>query len=452
MALKNKKQILVVDDVTTNLKCLGEILREKYALSMAKSGEQALSMAERIHPDLVLLDIKMPGMDGYETLEKLKSIPSCKDIPVIFLTADKENESEIKGFKLGASDFIRKPYEPEVMLSRIEHVMAQEAKNHEIALLAMKDSLTGAWNRTYLADEIEKSILNKETGSLLILDLDNFKGINDKYGHVVGDAAIIAFAETLQRFVHKDDIVSRIGGDEFAIYLRNGYGEKLLGQRICGLIKEVEDELRIIKEDKSVSSVSIGISALPFDGKSFIELYNNADKALYYVKQNGKSGYHFYDAKEKYNFIDDGDLVIDISDIKKLIGEDDFEGPYRVTYTGFKDIYSLLRRYAIRKNSDIQVVLFTLKNLDIISGTNNIPESMKKLGKAIKMSLRKSDVCTEFTKTQYLVLLMDVDETRRLNVVDRIVDCFLELNDNENVLLKYDIETIVSEGDENVDI
>lgn len=452
MALKNKKQILVVDDVTTNLKCLGEILREKYALSMAKSGEQALQMAERIRPDLVLLDIKMPGMDGYETLERLKESPVCKDIPVIFLTADKENESEIRGFKLGASDFIRKPYEPDIMLSRIERVIEQEDKNHEIALMAMKDSLTGAWNRKYLCDEIEKSIEMKETGSLLILDLDNFKGINDKYGHVVGDAAIIAFAETLQRFVHKDDIVSRIGGDEFAIFLRGGYGEKLLGQRIAGLIKEVEDELRIIKEDQSVSSVSIGICALPFDGKSFIELYNNADKALYYVKRNGKSGYHFYDAKEKYNYIDESDIVIDISDIKKLIGEDVEEGPYKVNYTGFKDIYSLLRRYAIRKNSDIQVALFTLKNLDIINGKNNIPYAIKKLEKAIKMSLRKSDVCTEFTKTQFLVLLMDVDENKRQMVVDRIVSCFAELNDNENVLLKYDVETIVSEGEDNVDI
>lgn len=451
MALKNKKQILVVDDVTTNLKCLGEILRDKYALSMAKSGEQAISMAERIHPDLVLLDIKMPGMDGYETLEKLKSIPSCKDIPVIFLTADKENESEIKGFKLGASDFIRKPYEPEIMITRIERVIEQEDKNRQIAMLALKDSLTGVWNRRYLNDEIEKSIAMKETGSLLILDLDNFKGINDKYGHVVGDAAIIAFAETLQRFVHKDDIVSRIGGDEFAIYLRNAYGEELLAQRIGSLIKEVEEELRIIKEDKAVSSVSIGISALPFDGKSFIELYNNADKALYYVKRNGKSGFHFYNIKEKYNYIDESDIVIDIADIKKLIGADEEEGPYKVNYTGFKDIYSMLRRYAVRKNSDIQVALFTLKDLDIISGNNNISLALKKLEKAIKMSLRKSDVCTEFTKTQYLVLLMDVDATKRQPVIERIVDCFNELNDNENVLLKYDVETIVSEGEANVD-
>ena len=95
--------------------------------------------------------------------------------------------------------------------------------------------------------------------------------------------------------------------------------------------------------------------------------------------------------------------------------------------------------------------MFTIKNLDIISGNNNIVSALKTLEKAIKMSLRKSDVCTEFTKTQFLVLLMDVDASKRQTVIDRIVDCFSELNDNENVLLKYDIETIVSEGESNVD-
>ena len=125
--MKVKKQILIVDDVTTNLKCLGEILRNKYSLSMAKSGEQALSMLSKVKPDLVLLDVKMPGMDGYETFERIREIRGFEDIPIIFLTADTESESELKGLRLGAYDFIRKPYEPEVMVGRIELIPCEVA-------------------------------------------------------------------------------------------------------------------------------------------------------------------------------------------------------------------------------------------------------------------------------------------------------------------------------------
>jgi len=352
--VKNKKHILVVDDVTTNLKCLGEILRDSYSLSMAKSGEQALSMAEKIHPDIILLDIKMPIMDGFETMSRLLENSKCSDIPVIFLTADKDNENEIKALRLGARDFIRKPYEPEVMISRIQKVLDQEEKAREMALMAYRDNLTGVWNRQYIKLQIEKAIADKQTGSLLIFDLDNFKGINDKYGHVVGDAALVAFANTLSGFVHKDDIVSRVGGDEFIVYLKNSFGRELLAQRIDTLIKQVEKELCIIKADESVSSVSVGISAFPFDGKSFIELYNNADKALYFVKRNGKSGFHFYDSSDDYGFSADKDVIVDISGIRESIDKTDkFEGPLKVSHSNFGDIYELLKRNYQAVGSDI---------------------------------------------------------------------------------------------------
>lgn len=122
--MRNKKHILIVDDVTTNLKCLGEILKDKYSLSMAKSGEQALTMIKKVHPDLILLDVKMPGMDGYETLLRIKENPDYKHVPVVFLTADSDNESESKGLSMGAADYIKKPYEPEDMILRLDNVLS----------------------------------------------------------------------------------------------------------------------------------------------------------------------------------------------------------------------------------------------------------------------------------------------------------------------------------------
>lgn len=446
--MKTKKHILVVDDVTTNLRCLGEILRGSYSLTMAKSGELAIQMAEKLHPDLILLDIKMPGMDGFETMQRLSENSKCSDIPVILLTADKDNDNEVRGLKLGASDFIRKPYEPEVMLSRIEKVLVEDERNKNIALLAYKDNLTGLWNRQYLMMQIDKAIYEKQTGSLMIFDLDNFKGINDKYGHVVGDAALVAFANTLSGFVHKDDIVSRVGGDEFIVYLKNSYGKELLGRRIENLIKQVEKELCIIKEDESVSSVSVGISSFPFDGKSFVELYNNADKALYYVKRNGKSGFHFYDPDDEYSFSADNEVVIDISDILDTIDKSNsFEGPLKVSNSNFSDVYELLKRHSIRTGCKIQVVLFSLKNLDLNNENDNIDKSMVALEKAISSSLRKNDVATKFTDSQYLVVLVGVDDGDRQLIVERVSANWNIYNADTNVLLKYDIEKIMADGE-----
>lgn len=446
--MKNKKHILVVDDVTTNLRCLGEILRGSFALTMAKSGEQAIQMAEKIHPDLVLLDIKMPGMDGFETMQKLAESSKCADVPVILLTADKDNDYEVRGLKLGARDFIRKPYEPEVMISRIEKVLLEDERNRNIALMAYKDTLTGLWNRQYLVLQLEKAIAENQTGSLMIFDLDNFKGINDKYGHVVGDAALVAFANTLSGFVHKDDVVSRVGGDEFIIYLRNSYGSELLASRIDNLIKQVEKELCIIKEDESVSSVSVGISSFPFDGKSFVELYNNADKALYYVKRNGKSGFHFYDPNDEYAFSANNEVMVDVSAIRDTIDKTGkIEGPLKVPYYNFSDVYELLKRNSLRTGCKTQVVLFTVKNLDLNNENNNIEKSMEALEKAIASSLRKNDVATKFTDSQFLVVLMDVDDEHCKLIVDRVSANFAIYNGDTNVLLKYDIEKIVTDGD-----
>lgn len=447
---KVKKHIIVVDDVTTNLHYIGEVLKDKYTLSMAKSASQALKMMEKNKPDLLLLDIKMPVMDGYQMMETVRKDPRFVNIPVIFLTADNENGSESKCLQMGASDFIRKPFVPEVMLSRIERVLVQEEKNNEIRMLAYKDPLTGLWNRKYMEEKVADFSLQGMKGSFLLLDLDNFKGINDTYGHVVGDAALMAFGKTLSSFIHHDDVVSRVGGDEFAVFLKNAVGEEQLSERINGLISDVEKAIHIVKEDDSISSVSVGIAKMPEDGTTFIELYNNADKALYYVKRNGKHGYRFFTGDEKVNLLTEGEedrSVIDLSQLRNYIDEkEDLGGPYSVEYDSFKNIYQFLKRYAARTQSSIQIILFTLKDLNLNEENEDYSESMKLLEEAIHQSLRKNDVSSRYTNDQFLVILMDVSENNRKLVVDRIIHMWERRNKNLNVLLKYDIEEILDDN------
>ena len=124
--MEQKKHILVVDDVSTNLKCEGEVLKGKYRMSMAKSGDQALELLPQIQPDLILLDIYMPGMDGYETMVKIKENADYAHIPVVFLSGDSTSETEKKGMKMGAADYIRKPFDPDVLLEKIERILFEE--------------------------------------------------------------------------------------------------------------------------------------------------------------------------------------------------------------------------------------------------------------------------------------------------------------------------------------
>lgn len=452
--MKSKNHILIVDDVTTNLKCLGEILKDYYSLSMAKSGEQAIQMMLKVKPDLVLLDVKMPGMDGYDTFKRIKEIPEICNIPVIFLTADTENDSELKGLRLGANDYIKKPYEPEVMLERVERVLRQEDINRLMREKAQKDALTGLFNRGYLEQKIEALSPSSNTGSFLILDLDNFKTINDKYGHVTGDKALTLFAQTLQSFVHEDDYVSRIGGDEFAIFLLNAYGKELLSQRIENLIDEVEKNLSFVSNEDAHNSVSVGIASYPFDGTSFTELYNKADKALYYVKRNGKSNFHFYDSEDSNFFSGDvnGDSF-DIADLEGLLSEKNMsEGPIEIDYSNFKSLFWFLKRLSFRIDTSIQLLMLSVKNLSAEkSGPDCENEKiMAVLEGAIHESLRKNDISTRFSTNSYLIILIGLSNEDRRAVIERIVENFDYRINDSNILLKYDVVDMknTEEGDD----
>ncbi len=447
------KHILMIDDVTTNLKCAAEVLKKKYKLSTAKSGEKALEFLSHTKPDMILLDINMPDMNGYELLEILKKEKSYVDIPIIFLTAESDMESEAKGLKMGAMDYIRKPFDPDVLLSRVAKVMQMHETKKTLETMANKDSLTTLWNRRYMEEYVEKGNPKDGKGVFMLLDMDNFKSVNDNFGHLMGDNVLVAFAKTLRESAGEENSVCRIGGDEFVVFLNDDYSEAKIREIARNLIASIEFEINKMLdfEEELKISVSIGIAMKPEDGKDFKTLYNNADKALYFVKRNGKRGYHFYhEYNNSVQSINSENNLIDLMHLQMLIQEtDSSNGAYRVEYGGFKRIYRFVARCVERSKQDVQIVLFSASAEEYKEGsqqneevTLRMEKTMQELEEAITASLRRGDVATKFSASQYVVILMDASLDNGKRVVERILNKYQKKKSHSEYVITYDIQSV----------
>ncbi len=445
--MEKAKHILIVDDVTTNLKLAAEVLQEHYKLSMAKSGQQAIQFLQKAKPDLILLDVRMPEMDGYQTLELIKANPNTANIPVVFLTVDDQRESEIKGLKMGAMDFILKPFEPEVMLSRIDKILQIEDLRKNLSISARKDVLTGLWNRKHLEDEVERYLdENGLKAVFMIMDIDNFKQVNDSLGHIMGDAVLERIGRILKNSVGPRDIAARIGGDEFAVFLKGDYTDGEIREYCEMVFAEVGNELSELVVDNDMITLSIGIAQVPLDAYDYFGLYAKADKALYYVKQNGKNDYHFFSVKEEPELVEAEreDSSVDMEKLEQFVVErNDVEGAYRVEYEGFKHIYHFVSRGLGRNGQTVQMALFTLNYIKSMGVTAEmVQKAMKELERAIVVSLRQGDVTTQYSSFQYVVLLMNANEENGEKVVQRILDTWEQMNECSGIQLDYAIKQV----------
>lgn len=447
--METKKHILMVDDVTTNLRCASEVLSDKYKVSMVKSGAQALKFLEKTIPDLILLDISMSDMDGYETLSHIKLNPKWTDIPVVFLTANVDGESEIKGLKMGAMDYIRKPFAPEVMLSRVEKILLMEEHRKMLELTAKKDALTGLWNRRHLEECIEALVAQKDAlAAFLLIDLDDFKMVNDQMGHLVGDAVLTHFAKELKNILPKEDVVFRIGGDEFVVLSTSVKTIEEAENLAIRINSEVITRVNILKGPGNDISASIGVSMIPGNGRDLKTLYNKSDKALYLVKKNGKNAYHFYQEREKgLNEMlqqDEESTYADLEQLKNLIQEKrNISGAYEVEYEGFRRIFQFISRSVKRSKRNVQIVLFTLSEIeDVSSEVDMLERTMLRIGSVIMGSLRKGDVVTQYSSNQYVVILIDTDTNNGKMVAGRIESAWKNQDEvgPKVYKLKYDIE------------
>ena len=299
------KKILVVDDTESNIEILLDVLGEEYDVFVALDGETALEIAREDKPDLILLDIMMPVMDGYEVCKRLKSDDETKNIPVIFITAKTDEDAIEKAYDVGGIDYASKPFKIKELLARVKTqlelqklIKELEVSKEELKLLASTDSMTKLYNRRYFM-EVSEHILNLKKRNntdlaVMMLDIDYFKKINDTYGHQVGDDVIIAFSEILKESTRKSDIICRWGGEEFVILFPETNAEVLI--KIAEKIRKIiaNKVLKIDNVNDIGITVSIGVSEV--DDLSIKDSIIQADKALYEAKQSGRNKVCIYNA------------------------------------------------------------------------------------------------------------------------------------------------------------
>jgi diguanylate cyclase (GGDEF)-like protein len=296
-----KNSVLVVDDETSNIMVLTHILSPEYAVYAAKNGQDAIEVATEHVPDVILLDILMPGIDGYEVLAVLKNSDTTRAIPVIFVTELDNAEDEEKGLSLGAADYIRKPFKAAIVKLRVRNQIQILNYIHMIESLSLIDQLTQIPNRRGFDERLNiewgRAIRVEAPLSILVLDLDNFKNYNDTYGHMQGDMLLQTvaklFAWELKRSV---DFVARWGGEEFTALLTDTDWDGALdvAERMR---KSVENAVIPLAGGQATKiTVSIGInSRIPTSNDSVDDFVHHADKALYTAKKEGKNRLCRYD-------------------------------------------------------------------------------------------------------------------------------------------------------------
>lgn len=300
-----RQKLLIVDDQPTNLKVLGEYLRQDYEIAVATRGEEALCIASgEKPPELILLDVGMPHMDGFEVCARLKEDERTKTIPVIFITGKDDDVNEAAGIELGAVDYIAKPFSMTVVKARIRTHLIVKQQSDLLKRLAFLDGLTDIPNRRHFDDlydrEWRRALRTQAPLSVIFTDVDDFKRYNDFYGHAAGDECLKVVAMTLKTPLYRaTDIVARYGGEEFVTVLPDTPFD--VAMTIAEKMRNNIESLGLIHDraclESKIITASFGIAtAMPTIKLEPAQLLKLADNALYEAKQKGKNqavGYAF---------------------------------------------------------------------------------------------------------------------------------------------------------------
>lgn len=683
--MAKKPQILVADNTKVALRYMESVLSDIYQVALVQTGREVLDYLATDHPDLILLNASMSGMDGYEVLRQIKKQDSIREIPVILMTSQKDTESELRGLQAGAIDFVSLPFEPAILRARIDHIVElvilrrQQANQiarqkeqidrlslqsvitiahtvdtrdryaskhslrvalyckeiarrlgytekeidelyyiallHDIGKIAIedsilnkagrltpeeyetvkqhvsigaeivhntnfvpgveegvryhherydgsgymgvqgekipmaariiavadayeamladrayrkhlsreqavdelkqgrgtqfdphivdvflellqeglaideesvereinaggeiteagallrqvfqesvqetqseleKDSLTGFLKRKYFEEKINNYLLHpKSCGTFFMMDLDNFKRVNDTYGHKAGDELIRIFAGVIREHTREHDYVCRMGGDEFAVFFPELDKDSVICQRAECMIESFARQKA--EAGYGICSVSIGIMTRYMGDREIDceELYEKADRALYFVKNNGKDDYHQYVSMSgNAGQEPQKSSQMDLEQLMRQIAERKYRpGAYAIEYDRFSFIYQFIARNVERSRQHVQVILFSV---DLPGGTEllleKLEDSLMLLETAIVRSLRRGDVTTRFSSTQQIVILMDANEENGRMVANRILDKYISVGSGYVIPAQFEImELPVNRGSE----
>ena len=430
------KKILIVDDVDVLREMTAFMLEGQYETFCAASAKEAMEVYRKEKPDMVLSDFRMPGMTGYEFQIALQN-EFHKKIPFMFMTADKSEDVESKGFDNGAMDFIRKPFQPGVLLRRVANILRTVDEIQDLTKTSTTDALTGLFNKGSSEEELKK-ICKKSHGSLMMIDLDSFKLVNDIHGHAMGDKILIAFADILRATMHSSDLIGRMGGDEFVAFCHGVHEEAAIAAKTQFINEKItEAAKKLMGEDMNIPlGASIGCVLVPQAGTDFVELYKKADKALYIVKQNGKHGYNIFneDAPEE-----NVETVATLAQIEMILAERNKEpGAYVIPFESFRIIYRFIKRTRAGYGKTICIVLLALKRT---ADGEKVP--LKQAGEhfieCLHDTFRRGDIVSQNGANQFLVLLTNTDGHHDVTrALARVIENWGKLPDSKNFYFTHE--------------
>jgi len=288
-----QQKILIIDDSTSIHRLVEHGIKDIGAdLLFACDGQSGLVLANQEQPDLILLDVNMPNLSGFEVCSLLKDNPETYDISVIFLTGDSQSLNMVKGFDLGAIDYVTKPFDKAELTARVRAALKTKTLLDLLTSQAQIDGLTGLHNRRYFDEQLAQKMAEchryNQCVGLLLLDVDHFKKINDQLGHPKGDQALTKLAQVISNTCRTSDIACRYGGEEFALILPQSDQPFTLhcGQRLLQTVRDCPDFKRILGQSLTISIGSA--CAPPCDTRTPSSLVQEADKALYAAKQSGR--------------------------------------------------------------------------------------------------------------------------------------------------------------------
>ena len=311
------KKILVVDDSHFNLLVVQQALEAEYEIVTALSGKEGIEYAKNHAVDLILLDIEMPELDGISTMKLLKRQPKTAHIPIIFLTGVADHDIERICLDLGARDFITKPFNEPVMRQRIKIVLEledlknnleREVKNKTEQLerltaqiittfASSKDPLTGLWSRLYLEQKVDAEIDEYTlTGAMAMIDVDNFRVVNEALGYEQGDKCLQAIADAISSTIDEEDVAARFCADKFILYFPKATLKEEVQNKIMNVLDIID--MKLIENKFQGVTVSVGMAMNIEAGNDFRSIFYATEKAMHEVKLNGKNNIGFYSIKQ----------------------------------------------------------------------------------------------------------------------------------------------------------